>query len=120
MVSTAKGETMGSNLWVITYLDKRSDTAHSEIVVPGGPLHEKIQELAKKGEIRIDGQVKIDVPRCPRCGWQISGGYKQNWPNLSKPWPLSIICSKNEASAKCIMCGWETNEFKLVKKLLKP
>ena len=106
------------NLWVITYLDKRSGMAHSEIVVFGGSLHQKIGESSKRGEIRIDTQAKIDVPRCPRCGSHISGGYKQNIPDFSKLWPLSTMFSKSEASMKCVMCGWETNDLKVVKKLL--
>ena len=106
-------------LWIITYLDKRNNTAHSEVVVYGGPLHQKLSEAAKRGEIRIDGEASLDVPRCPRCGWgPVSGGYKENWPDLTKRWPLSLIFTKNEGEAKCVMCGWETKDFKLVTQLL--
>lgn len=110
---------MIENLWVITYLDKPTETAQSEIVVYGGSQHQQLGEAAKNGQIRIDGEQKIDVPRCPKCGYHISGGYNQNMPDLSKHWPIRLLCShKNEAHANCIMCGWESNDFNEVKRLL--
>jgi len=95
--------------WIITYLFKPTNTPYSEVVVPNGPLHKKLLEMQKKGLIEIRGMELLNRHRCPNCG----SGYiflsivKRTWPFPSRGY------------AKCMFCGWETRDYKIVKQILK-